>query len=194
MNRCRYKYGDGSTTRENGGMRMTIGAKISLGFTLLVSVVVLGLFLIIYIPAISSAAKYEQPASWTKNEQKAGAATTLATLIGGIVALGFGLKPNRETADANQTDKKKLQRSFMGLGDTLTPGINPTPSWARYGISLLYTLVYLGVGLYAWTTWFFHAHGPPVPDVLKDFASAWVALASAIVYGVARDPQDAKSE
>jgi hypothetical protein len=122
-----YNYSKVSLLREAGALQlyggvvaMSAGARIALGFTLLVSVVLLFIFLRIYVPAISDAREYKKAASWTKNEQKTAAATGLASLIGGIVALGFGMKPRRTKAGANGGQKKKVQRSLMGLGDTLT--------------------------------------------------------------------------
>jgi hypothetical protein len=155
------------------------------------ALVILLLFTAIYLPVIRATQTGGELSRWTKNAARTGAATSLAGFIGGIVAVGFGVKVPRSAVGASDTAKKKLRRSFEGLGN-MVPG--PTPPRGRKLIAGLYTAVYAGIGGYAWVVWFFHPRPRLVPDVVDDFASVWLGLVIGAAYGIFKDPEDEVEE
>jgi hypothetical protein len=149
--------------------------------------VILLLFTAIYFPVIRATHTGGELPRWTKNAARTGAATTLAGFIGGVVAVGFGVKVPRANVNASDTQKKKLRRSFEGLGN-MVPGA--TPPRGRHLIAALYTTIYAAIGGYAWVVWFFHPRPRLIPDVIDDFASVRLALVIGAAYGIFKDPED----
>jgi hypothetical protein len=171
-----------------------VSSRLSVGIYLVVHILVVGFFVLNFVPLISRAAMGDELPSWTRDQQKVAFATAVTTFIGGAVAIGLGLKPPRDEVDAARPDnKRKPTRSLIGLGDTLTPGITP-PDWARVTLAIAYTLAYFFLGLATWLVWWFSdtasPGAPPFPALLSDFKNAWVGLFFGSVLSAYRDPDD----
>jgi hypothetical protein len=91
--------------------------------------------------------------------------TAIAALVGGIVAVGFGLKP----PPGPSSGPGRLTRSLNGL--------------SRLGISqvllTIYVMVYLVCGVGAILTWVIRP--PETPDIVKNLALAFMGMLIPVV-------------
>jgi hypothetical protein len=109
-------------------------------------------------------------------------------MIGAIVAAGLGMKPPR--LDPRQ--RKMAQRTFAGLGDILSAGIQP-PGKTRKHLAWLYLGVYVLLTLATWVIWgVWHDSATPgapkFPAELEDFKFDSLALIIGAAFGAFRDP------
>ena len=128
---------------------------ISVGPALLV----LGLFLYGYGWLVASVWFPIPMPSWPTSDGGRTFFTAFASLVGGIVAIGFGLKPSQAVVRAQDEEteekfskRKPLARSLLGLGDALTAGMQPKYNW-YWGIALLFSGCYAAVGFVGWFAW-----------------------------------------
>jgi hypothetical protein len=97
-------------------------------------------------------------------------------LIGAVVAAGLGMKPLL----LEPGQRKMIKKTFAGLGDILSAGIQP-PGKTRSNLALLYLVVYVLLTLATWVIWFgWHDSATPdahiFPAQLEDFKYDSVAL------------------
>ncbi len=97
-------------------------------------------------------------------------ATALATLVGGIVAVGFGQPPPNKT-------NSLAARNFAGLGKFAT-----SVSRLDWGAILggTYAVVYVLLGCAAIATWV-SGHADPTPPLIKNLATTFLGMAIPII-------------
>jgi len=107
-------------------------------------------------------------------------ANTLAGLVGGIVAVGFGVSPAR-TADRNLVSRYKLRR----LGSIIAAGDLPAAT-AQEILGLVYAVVYILIGFVAIGIWQFKSSLDPndIPfTVIKNIATVSLGMFIPIIKG-----------
>ncbi len=97
-------------------------------------------------------------------------ATAVAALVGGIVAVSFGLKPPQDGATS------RLKRNLKGLSSI--PGA-PTAVVLQPALLSAYALVYIVWGAAAIATWIFRS--PETPDIVKNLATTFLGMVIPIV-------------
>lgn len=113
-------------------------------------------------------------------------ANILTSLVGGIVALGFGQAP---AASNNQDGNGKFARQTLALGKMLSPRLNapqlpstgsPKSDKAQKILGVAYALVYIFLGIAAIITWWLDDNPP---DLIKNLATVALGLIVPIVAG-----------
>jgi len=105
-------------------------------------------------------------------------ATGIGTLVGGVVAVNFGIKQPGTKAASRATFRSTMER----LGKFLLGGAN-----LRYALGLIYAGVYFVVGIAAIITWL--VHSAEATDLVKNLATTCFAMGLAIITGLLGTPQ-----
>lgn len=106
-------------------------------------------------------------------------ATAVASLVGGVVAVGFGVKvevPGILGGGANP----RLLSATRGLGNLAVPGLN-----AQAVIGSIYAVVYVVVGIAGLAAWV--TSPAECSALVKNLATTFLGLAGPIVAGFFRD-------
>jgi hypothetical protein len=104
-------------------------------------------------------------------------ANTLAGLVGGIVAIGFGQSP----PPTSTGDLSLLSRNAVGVGNVITAnrrGVRGPSTRSREVMGLVYSLAYVLMGLGAIIVWV--ADDKP-PEIVKNLATLSIGLFLPIV-------------
>jgi len=104
-------------------------------------------------------------------------ATTVAALVGGIVAVGFGV-PGPANGDGGGRNAL-LATNVTGVGSLVLAGLGPAAV-----IGSLYAIVYILWGLAALVTWMMMPD--QTSDLVKNLATTFLGLALPIVSGFFR--------
>lgn len=115
-------------------------------------------------------------------------ATALASLVGGIIAVGFGvpLPSDGGLVKPPQPTPSRVEMSLTGLTSITWPVAKPAP---RQVIGAAYAIIYVATGAAACVVW---ALNPSeTSSLVKNLAMTFVGLVIPIVAGFARDNSDA---
>jgi hypothetical protein len=157
--------------------------------------IVLGIFAVAYGWLVASVLFpiFPKP-SWPTDDVYRTIFILVANVVGGIVAVGFGLKPAQVKVRDQINDmfgsRANLTRSLLGLGDALTAGMTPSRGECQ-GTAIAFAVVYFLVGLVGLLAWKRLADMEKASDllaVLGGFEKVWLAVVAAMVIGMFRDP------
>lgn len=133
-------------------------------------------FVIIFGKAITDVWGAKAGVPPTQNDAFLYVATAIATLVGGVVALGFGVQiPPDEVKNATL-----MQTSTRALGALVWPNATTV----RSIIGSIYAVVYILLGAAAVVAWITHA--PETSPLVKNLATTFVALIIPIINGYLR--------
>ena len=109
--------------------------------------------------------------------------TAIASLVGGIVAVGFGVPLPANGPDA-LTNRGLLAGSIRGLGSITWPTLADVRQW----IGAIYAIVYIIFGIAATVVWI--AKADETSSLVKNLAMTFVGLVVPIVAAFARPNYD----
>jgi hypothetical protein len=116
--------------------------------------------------------------SWITSEGTIFWTTGLASLVGGVVAVGFGVEPPPPPPTPPPTPPKPPNqgpRPLRGLATIITGD----PHWSKVWIAVAYAAAYFGLGILAAVTWAVQ-QGETI-DAVRGLASAFAGLFLAVV-------------
>jgi hypothetical protein len=147
---------------------MPLPPEVIRGFGAVLAVVALLLYTVVTAVGIWFSWKTGDP-SWITSEGTIFWATGLASLVGGVVAVGFGVAP---PPDSDAHDPRPLRG--------LTMIVSGLPQWSsKIWIAIAYAGVYLVLGILAGVTWATQ-QGETI-DAVRGLASASAGLFFAVV-------------